>query len=59
MTQFCACYHRDKNPSITVLELPFLGVSNLSEEIKVSQAVYNHPAVQKGLARWPVGIPNY
>jgi len=27
MAQFCAGYHRDKNPSITVLELPFLGVS--------------------------------
>ena len=25
MAQFCAGYHRDKNPSITVLELPFLG----------------------------------
>jgi len=26
MAQFCAGYHADKNPSITVLELPFLGV---------------------------------
>ena len=26
MAQFCASYHRDKNPTITVLELPFLGV---------------------------------
>jgi len=52
MAQFCAGYHRDKNPTITVLELPFLGVSNLEEEVKVANAVYNHPAVKKDLARW-------
>lgn len=52
MAQFCAGYHRDKNPTITVLELPFLGVSNLREEVAVSHAVYDHPATQKDLARW-------
>lgn len=52
MAQFCAGYHRDKNPSITVLELPFLGVENLKQEVAVSNAVYNHPAVQKDLGRW-------
>jgi TRAP-type C4-dicarboxylate transport system substrate-binding protein len=52
MAQFCAGYHRDKNPTITVLELPFLGVSNLDEEVAVSHAVYKHPATQKDLARW-------
>ena len=52
MAQFCAGYHRDKNPTITVLELPFLGVNNLQEEVAVSNAVYAHPAVQADLARW-------
>jgi len=52
MAQFCAGYHRDKNPTITVLELPFLGVNTLEEEVAVSHAVYGHPAVQKDLARW-------
>lgn len=52
MAQFCAGYHRDKNPTITVLELPFLGVANLEEEVAVSHAVYAHPAVQADLARW-------
>ena len=52
MAQFCAGYHRDKNPSITVLELPFLGVNTLEEEVAVSHAVYAHPAVQADLARW-------
>ena len=52
MAQFCAGYHRDKNPTITVLELPFLGVANLQEEVAVSNAVYAHPAVQADLARW-------
>ena len=52
MAQFCAGYHADKNPSITVLELPFLGVNTLEEEVAVSHAVYAHPAVQKDLGRW-------
>ena len=52
MAQFCAGYHADKNPTITVLELPFLGVSTLEEEVAVSNAVYAHPAVQADLARW-------
>jgi len=52
MAQFCAGYHRDKNRTITVLELPFLGVSNLEEEVAVSHAVYAHPAVQDEMAQW-------
>lgn len=65
MAQFCAGYHRDKNPSITVLELPFLGVSSLEQERAISQAVYQHPAVIKDLARWnatvlmPSPLPQY
>jgi len=65
MAQFCAGYHRDKNPTITVLELPFLGVSSLEEERKISMAVYAHPAVKKDLARWnatplmPSPLPQY
>lgn len=65
MAQFCAGYHADKNPSITVLELPFLGVTSLEDEVKVSQAIYSHPAVQADLARWnatllmPSPLPQY
>ena len=65
MAQFCAGYHADKNPSITVLGLPFLGVDSLEKEIEVSMAVYAHPATQKDLARWnatllmPSPLPQY
>ncbi len=65
MAQFCAGYHADKNPSITVLELPFLGVSSLEQEIAVSKAVYEHPATVADLARWnatllmPSPLPQY
>lgn len=65
MAQFCAGYHRDKNPSITVLELPFLGVGSLEQEIALSLAVYQHPATQADLARWnatalmPSPLPQY
>ncbi|WP_108815210.1 TRAP transporter substrate-binding protein DctP [Loktanella sp. Alg231-35] len=65
MAQFCAGYHRDKNPSITVLELPFLGVSSLEQEVALSMAVYQHPATVADLARWnatllmPSPLPQY
>ncbi|MEM9048829.1 MAG: C4-dicarboxylate TRAP transporter substrate-binding protein [Pseudomonadota bacterium] len=65
MAQFCAGYHRDKNPSITVLELPFLGVSSLEEEAKISMALYQHPAAVADLGRWnatllmPSPLPQY
>lgn len=52
MAQFCAGYHPDKNPTLTVLELPFLGVNTLEEEVAVSNAVYSHPATVKDLGRW-------
>ncbi len=52
MAQFCAGYHADKNRAITVLELPFLGVNTLEEEVAVSHAVYAHPAVAEEMAQW-------
>lgn len=65
MAQFCAGYHADKNPSITVLELPFLGVDSLAKEVEVSMALYDHPAVKDDLGRWnatllmPSPMPQY
>ncbi|MGH1349935.1 MAG: TRAP transporter substrate-binding protein DctP [Methyloligellaceae bacterium] len=65
MAQFCVGYHRDKIPTLNVLELPFLGVSTLEQEIRVSQAVYDHPSVKRDLARWnalllmPSPLPQY
>ena len=65
MAQFCAGYHADKNPSITVLELPFLGVQSLEQEVAISMAVYQHPAAQEDLGRWnatllmPSPLPQY
>ncbi|VAW11104.1 TRAP-type C4-dicarboxylate transport system, periplasmic component [hydrothermal vent metagenome] len=65
MAQFCAGYHADKNPSITVLELPFLGVTSLEKEVEISMALYKHPAAVADLARWnatllmPSPLPQY
>ena len=65
MAQFCAGYHADKNPTITVLELPFLGIDSLEKEAQVSRALYAHPAVKQDLARWnatllmPSPLPQY
>lgn len=52
MAQFCAGYHADKNRVVTVLELPFLGVENLTQEVAVSAAVYAHPAATEEMAQW-------
>ncbi len=52
MAQFCAGYHRDKNRVVTVLELPFLGVENLEQEVAVSNAIYAHPAAAEEMAQW-------
>lgn len=65
MAQFCASYHADKNPSLTVLELPFLGVQDLETEVKLAKALYAHPAVAADLGRWkakllmPSPMPQY
>ncbi len=54
-----------RTPTLTVLELPFLGVTNLAEEVAVSRAVYDHPAVKEDLERWnakllmPSPMPQY
>ena len=52
MAQFCAGYHADKNRVVTVLELPFLGVENLEQEVAVARAVYAHPAATEEMAQW-------
>ena len=65
MAQFCAGYHPQKNPTITVLELPFLGVTSLEQEIELSLAVYRHPITQIDMLRWnatllmPSPLPQY
>ncbi|MFQ6546698.1 C4-dicarboxylate TRAP transporter substrate-binding protein [Aestuariibius sp. 2305UL40-4] len=65
MAQFCAGYHPDKNRAITVLELPFLGVTTLEQEREISMAVYQHPAVAEEMAQWnatllmPSPLPQY
>ncbi|MEZ5809864.1 MAG: C4-dicarboxylate TRAP transporter substrate-binding protein [Rhizobiaceae bacterium] len=56
MAQFCAAYHPDKNPTLMVLDLPFLGVSTLRQEGALDEAVYKHPAVVKDMARWNAQI---
>ncbi|MFD1695364.1 C4-dicarboxylate TRAP transporter substrate-binding protein [Roseibium aestuarii] len=65
MAQICASYHPDKNPSLTVLELPFLGVEDLETESRVAMELYKQPAVVQDMARWnatllmPTPMPQY
>lgn len=65
MAQFCSFYHRKKNPTITVTELPFTTDVSLARLAEISQKVYQHPAVVKDLARWnatllmPSPLPQY
>lgn len=52
MAQFCAGYHPDKNRALNVLELPFLGVSSIEQELAVSLAIYEHPFTISEMATW-------
>ena len=65
MAQFCSFYHKDKNPTITVTELPFTKDLSLSKITDIYQQVYKNPIVVKDLARWnatllmPTPLPQY
>lgn len=65
MAQFCSFYHKGKNPTITVTELPFSKDKSLAEISKIYQEVFKHPTVVKDLARWnatllmPTPMPQY
>lgn len=65
MAQFCSFYHKKKNPTITVTELPFSRNVSLARIAEISAEVYKHPAVVKDLARWnttllmPSPMPQY
>ncbi len=65
MAQFCSFYHADKNPTITVTELPFVKDLSLDKITEIYQKVHKHPIVVKDLARWnayllmPTPLPQY
>ena len=65
MAQFCAFYHNDKNPTITVTELPFTKQLSLAQIADIYHKVHQHPIVAKDLARWnatllmPTPLPQY
>ena len=65
MAQFCSFYHKDKNPTITVTELPFAKDVSLGEIASIYQKVYENPIVAADLARWnatllmPTPLPQY
>ncbi|HID70825.1 MAG TPA: C4-dicarboxylate ABC transporter substrate-binding protein [Desulfobacterales bacterium] len=65
MAQFCSFYHKDKNPTITVTELPFAKDVSLARVAEIYKQVYEHPVVAKDLARWnatllmPTPLPQY
>lgn len=65
MAQFCSFYHKKKNPTITVTELPFSRDLTLSRITDIYSEVFKHPVVVKDLARWnatllmPTPMPQY
>jgi TRAP-type C4-dicarboxylate transport system substrate-binding protein len=65
MAQFCSFYHSDKNPTITVTELPFSQDVSLARVSEIYSEVFKHPIVKKDLARWnatllmPTPLPQY
>nr|WP_275097770.1 TRAP transporter substrate-binding protein DctP [Sedimenticola hydrogenitrophicus] len=65
MAQFCGFYHKQKNPTITVTELPFSRDVSLARMTEIYNEVFKHPIVVKDLARWnatllmPTPMPQY
>ena len=65
MAQFCSFYHTNKNPTLTVTELPFSKNVSLARIADIYSEVYKHPIVVKDLARWnatllmPTPLPQY
>lgn len=65
MAQFCSFYHKQKNPTITVTELPFSREVSLARIADIYTEVFKHPIVAKDLARWnatllmPTPMPQY
>ncbi len=65
MAQFCSFYHNDKNPTITVTELPFTKDVSLAQIADIYKKVHEHPIVVNDLARWnatllmPTPLPQY
>lgn len=65
MAQFCSFYHKGKNPTITVTELPFSKDLSLARIAEIYDKVHQHPIVKKDLARWnatllmPTPLPQY
>lgn len=65
MAQFCSFYHPDKNPTITVAELPFSRELTLAQAADLQTKIFAHPVAQQDLARWnttllmPTPLPQY
>ena len=65
MAQFCSFYHTEKNPTITVTELPFSRDVSLARIADIYTEVHKHPIVARDLARWnatllmPTPLPQY
>jgi len=65
MAQFCSFYHKDKNPTITVTELPFTKDVSLARVAEIYKQVHEHPIVVKDMAKWnatllmPTPLPQY
>ncbi|MGY6411087.1 MAG: TRAP transporter substrate-binding protein DctP [Alkalilacustris sp.] len=52
MAMFCSSYHPGRHPSVMVLDLPFLPLTDLAVTQAVHEAVFAHPQVQAEFAQW-------
>lgn len=52
MGMFCSAYHPGKTPSLTVLDLPMIPYTDMKQQERVTEAVYQHPYVKKEMNRW-------
>jgi TRAP-type C4-dicarboxylate transport system substrate-binding protein len=48
----CGSYYPEKLPAYSVMDLPFLPLSNFDQQMRAHEIMHQHPAIQKEFANW-------
>jgi TRAP-type C4-dicarboxylate transport system substrate-binding protein len=56
LAAICTSYHPGKNPGMSVLDLPFLPLSDKDVHWRVHMALHQHPFIVEEFKRWNAGL---
>jgi TRAP-type C4-dicarboxylate transport system substrate-binding protein len=48
----CGSYYPEKLPAYSVMDLPFLPLSNFDQQMRAHEIMHQHPAIQKEFGNW-------